>query len=194
LERLRADEARQRFELLFERHRRPVLGYALRRVDDPADAADVLAATFLVAWRRIDDVPRGDAERPWLLGVARRALANERRGTRRQHALAERIGHELAAQLPAALARPDGGRGDAGIWEALTRLSKEDRELLLLAGWEELAPAQIAVVLGIRPVAARSRLHRARRRLRAELDGDDGAQSARRPRRTHMDLVKEEAR
>lgn len=193
MDRLDMEQATRRFELLFDRHRRSVLGYALRRVNDPADAADVLAATFLVAWRRIEDVPHGEMARPWLLAVARRALANERRGTRRRHALAERLGRELASQLPAP-AEPVHGEA-ADVWRALARLSDEDREVLLLAGWEELSPAQIAVVLGVRSVTARSRLHRARRRLRAELDADDGPARARATRHAPpMDLVKKEAR
>jgi len=177
---------RQRFELLFDRHRRAVLGYALRRVEQPADAADALAETFLVAWRRLDDVPAGEAARPWLLAVARRVLANQRRGERRRGGLAERLGQELTTQLPA----PEEGAEAARIRAALAALSDDDRELVLLAGWEELTPAQIAVVLGIRPVAARSRLHRARRRLRAALAEADAAAA---PRRT-LDLAKETIR
>jgi RNA polymerase sigma-70 factor, ECF subfamily len=58
----------RRFRLIFDQQRRAVLAYVLRRVDDPEDAADAVAETFLVAWRRLDDVPRGDGARPWLLG------------------------------------------------------------------------------------------------------------------------------
>jgi RNA polymerase sigma-70 factor, ECF subfamily len=110
---------KRRFELLFERHRRSVLGYALRRVDEPADAADVLAETFLVAWRRLGGVPEGDDARPWLLAVARRVLANQRRGERRRDSLAERLGQELAAHVPAGGTLAGGdpavdGDGDGG--------------------------------------------------------------------------------
>jgi RNA polymerase sigma-70 factor (ECF subfamily) len=193
LEQTHTDAARRRFELLFEEHRRAVLGYALRRVDEPADAADALAATFLVAWRRIDDVPKDEMALPWLLAVARRALANERRGARRRHALAERLGSELARQVPAPAMPVTGEVAD--LWRALATLPEEDREILLLAGWEELTPAQIAVVLDVRPVTARSRLHRARRRLRVQLDVEQATSpDARAGRRMHMDLVKKEAR
>jgi DNA-directed RNA polymerase specialized sigma24 family protein len=89
----------RRFRLLFDSHRRTVLGYALRRLDDPEDAADVAAETFLVAWRRLDDVPAGDDARPWLLGVARRVLANQRRGAR--VGLADRLRGELAGRAVA---------------------------------------------------------------------------------------------
>ena len=168
----------RRFEQLFERHRRSVLGYALRRVDEPADAADVLAETFLIAWRRLGGVPEGDDARPWLFAVARRVLANQRRGERRRDGLAERLGQELTAQFPAGVLAGGGdpavfGEDDASgrrVREALAQLTEEDHEILQLAAWEGLTPAEIAVVLGVRSVTARSRLHRARRRLRAQLD------------------------
>jgi RNA polymerase sigma factor (sigma-70 family) len=192
LEQAHTDAARRTFELLFEQHRRAVLGYALRRVDEPADAADALAATFLVAWRRIDDVPKDEMALPWLLAVARRALANERRGTRRRHALAERLGSELARQVPVPVMPAPGEVAD--VWRALATLPEEDREILLLAGWEELTPAQIAVVLDLRPVTARSRLHRARRRLRVQLGGEEATSPAGAGRHMPLDLVKKEAR
>jgi RNA polymerase sigma factor (sigma-70 family) len=163
----RSHDEERRFGVLFDAHRRTVLAYALRRTEDHADAADVVAETFLTAWRRLDDVPAGDDARAWLLGVARRVLANQRRGTRRRLGLAERLGSELAAQLPA-LEPPS--ETDLAVRRALARLREEDREVLLLAGWEGLTPAEIAAVTGVRAVTARSRLHRARRRLRAELD------------------------
>jgi RNA polymerase sigma factor (sigma-70 family) len=159
-------DAERRFAALFDEHRRAVLGYALRRVADPADAADVVAETFLTAWRRLDDVPRGEAARPWLLGVARRVLAHQRRGVRRHAGLAERLAGELATQLGAPT------ESDLGLRAALARLPERDREVLLLAAWEELTPSQIATVTGLRAVTVRSRLHRARRRLRAELERD----------------------
>jgi RNA polymerase sigma-70 factor (ECF subfamily) len=164
----------RRFRHLFDDHRRAVLGYALRRVADPADAADVLAETFLTAWRRLDDVPPDDETRPWLLGVARRVLANQRRGARRHAGLADRLADELATQLPA-LTGAD--TADVGLREALTRVPERDREVLLLSAWEDLTPAQIAAVTGLRRATVRTRLHRARRRLRAELELDQAKPS-----------------
>jgi RNA polymerase sigma factor (sigma-70 family) len=172
-----------RFALLFDAHRRTVLGYALRRLDDPEDAADIVAETFLVAWRRLDDVPAGDEARPWLLGVARRILANQRRSTRRRLGLAKRRGEELAAQMPVR----DASVGDLRVRRALAALSDDDREVLLLAGWEGLTPAQIGVALGVGGVTARSRLHRARRRLRVELEREPGHTPT-------LDLAKEHPR
>ena len=177
------DAARERFELLFDRHRRAVLGYALRRVEQPADAADVLAETFLVAWRRLDDVPAGSAALPWLLAVARRVLANQRRGARRRGGLAERLRGELTSLLPVRAAEPAAAAaGERGrLAAALARLTESDRELVLLVGWEELEPAQIALVLGLTPEAVRSRLHRARARLREALEAEAAAGHAQRP-------------
>ena len=156
----------RRFRLIFDQHRRAVLAYVLRRVDAPEDAADAVAETFLVAWRRLDHVPRGDGARPWLLGVARRVLANQRRGARRHIGLADRLGRELATQIPAV---EEASETDLLVRDALAALTDDDREILLLAGWDGLSPAEIAIAVGLSGAAARSRLHRARRRLRAEL-------------------------
>jgi RNA polymerase sigma factor (sigma-70 family) len=160
--------AEARFRHLYAEHGREILAYALRRVSDPEDAADVLAETFLVAWRRAEDVPPGEQARLWLYGVARRALANQRRGERRR----ERLGERLRADLAPALADPPELPGPDAL-AALGRLGPDDRELLRLSAWEELSPAELAKVLGISAVAARSRLHRARRRLRRALIEED---------------------
>src|SRR5262245_59843684 len=93
------DERRRRFEQVYTNCRDPVLGYVVRRTGDVHDAADVLAETFLIAWRRLDDVPAGDRARPWLMGVARRVLANHRRGERRRTALGDRLRTELAGAV-----------------------------------------------------------------------------------------------
>ena len=149
----------ERFTALFDATHRPLLAYAVRRVADPADAADVVAETFLVAWRRLDDVPTGDHARPWLFGVARRVLANLYRGERRRHALADRLREGLSE-----IATPDRSElSDVEI--ALARLGDDDRELLRLIAWEELARDEIAIALGVSRATVRVRLHRARQRL-----------------------------
>jgi RNA polymerase sigma-70 factor (ECF subfamily) len=156
----------QRFRELFESEARGVLGYALRRVADREDAADVVAETFGVAWRRIDDVPAGAEARLWLFGVARRVLANQRRGELRRLRLADRLREQL--RLSVSLDDAPDERADE-IAAALAALSEQDREVLLLASWEELTPTEIAAVIGVPPATARTRLHRARGRLRGEL-------------------------
>lgn len=163
-----SDARRQRFETVYAANHGPVLGYVLRRTGNPDDAADVIAETFLTAWRRLDDMPAGDAARLWLYGVARRVLANHHRGERRRSALADRLRADLAAAPP-----PPQFTGElAGIAQAFRRLPEADRELLALAGWEGLDAGQIAVTLGCSRNAARIRLHRARRRIAAELARD----------------------
>lgn len=158
---------RVRFEAVFAAESRAILGYALRRVDAAEDAADIVAETFLVAWRRIEDVPPGADARPWLYGVARRVLANHTRGARRRTRLGERLREEL-------LTRPDVMRQDeddaaATVRDAMLRLSDDDRELLRLTSWEGLGPAELATAMSLPPATVRTRLHRARNRLRIEL-------------------------
>ncbi|WP_112248492.1 RNA polymerase sigma factor [Kribbella monticola] len=157
-------EPRARFEQFFAANREAVLGYLLRRTANRHDAADLLADTFLVAWRRLDDVPPGDQTRPWLYGVARRALANHRRGEGRRHALADRLRSELTEQLEP---QPMADNSPAAI--AFRALSEQDQELLSLVAWEELDTAQIATALGITRNAVRIRLHRARKRFARSL-------------------------
>jgi len=160
----------QSFRELYAAHGRAILAYAVRRTRDPQDAADIVAETFLVAWRRLADILAGDDARLWLYGVARRTLANQARSDRRRERLAERLRHELPAAV-AAVSAP-GADDRPAVLAALRALDDADREILLLAGWEHLEPGEIARVLQISGVAARARLHRARRRLRAQLSQD----------------------
>jgi len=78
-----AAASEQRYRRLFDRYSRQVYAYCRRRTD-PTAAADAAAETFTVAWRRLDDIPEGDAALGWLYGAARRVLANEFRRTRRE--------------------------------------------------------------------------------------------------------------
>lgn len=155
-----------RFRQLFRETERDVLAYVLRRVAASDDAPDVVAETYLVAWRRIEEVPKGEEARLWLLGVARRQLANMKRGQLRRQRLADRMRDELA-RLP--LDTGAGPERDSDLDEAFASLAEEDREVLTLFAWEGLKPNEIATVLGLRGVTARSRLHRAKKRLRQQL-------------------------
>jgi RNA polymerase sigma factor (sigma-70 family) len=156
-------EQRRRFEAIFRMHYGDVLAYARRRTTSD-EAADVVADTFLTAWRRIEDLP--DEPFPWLLGVARRVLANQSRGDRRRDALLAK----MLSYAPMATSATEAEDGDALI--ALTRLPKAEREAITLIAWEGLTPSQAAASLGCSTVALRVRLHRARRRLVRELDTD----------------------
>lgn len=159
-----APDREQRFTVLFQQTHAALLAYAVRRVADPTDAADVVAEAFLVAWRRIDEVPDGPEARPWMFGVARRVLANAQRGDRRRLALADRLRLEIAEAVPA----PDVAT-TTDVERAMHRLDEDDQEVLRLTAWEQLARDEIALVLGVSRGAVRMRLHRARRRLAAVL-------------------------
>lgn len=163
-----AAEPRRRFEALYTEHYAAVSTYVRRRTDHPDDTADVIAETFTTAWRRLDHVPPGDRARLWLYGVARRTLANHRRGESRRTALTTRLSEELTDWLGSEV-----GQAPGATREAFMRLSEDDRELLSLVGWEGLGNAEIAKVLGCTRMAVRQRLHRARKRFAAELAATD---------------------
>jgi RNA polymerase sigma factor (sigma-70 family) len=154
----------RRFDVLFDQHYAAVRAYVARRSAGLSIVDDVLSETFLVAWRRIDAVPVDGL--PWLLAVARRVLANQRRGEARRGALVEL----LAGMLPREpIAEPAGEIFDE-LGQALATLSPREREALLLVAWEGLDPQRAARVVGCAPAAFRARLYRARRQLAAQLE------------------------
>ncbi len=158
--------AEDEFRELFEQNFRELLGYALRRCGSPDDAADVVADTMLVAWRRFDEVPADGTARLWLYGVARRVLANHRRGVQRRDRLGERLRVDLQDVVPDHAGEVE---ANAVLMAALDGLSDNDRELLMLTTWENLEPQEAAVVLDVPARVVRTRLHRARGRLRKRL-------------------------
>jgi RNA polymerase sigma-70 factor (ECF subfamily) len=154
---------RERFERLYRENFRAVLRFAASRID-PERAKDVAAETFLVAWRRLDDVP--PEPRAWLLGVARKVIAGQFRSESRRDALAGRLRSERDAESsdPAeAIADRD------EVLAAFASLRERDREVLRLVAWDGLTPAEAAAVLGATRLAFTVRLHRARRRLERAL-------------------------
>jgi RNA polymerase sigma factor (sigma-70 family) len=157
------------FRALYAANFDRLLGYALRRVEQPADAADVVAETFLVAWRRLGDVPPGDEARLWLYGVARKVLANQRRSQGRRDKLGERLRTELAGS---AANHADRVAAHEDLLRALQQLRQLDREVLQLSIWEGLEPREIATVLDVSVIVVRTRLSRARARLRGVLGND----------------------
>lgn len=164
-----------RFEALFRAHAGAVRTYVCRRCG--ADAADDLVAdVFVIAWRRLDDVP--DDPLPWLLGVARKLLANRRRGEARRRALLGRIRSEPLEAMPVWEAQSDFGES---VLRLLSGLRERDREALLLVAWEGLSAAQAAKVLGVSANAFAARLSRARRRFAVALAAEPG-QRDRQPR------------
>ena len=157
---------RATFAALFEAHFEALLAYARRRTDQLADAEDVVADSFTVVWRRWADLPRDESQHlPWLYGIARRVLANQRRGSARRVRLRERLNAVRLRQGTSGSARL------SSALEALARLREDDQEILRLVAWEGVSHAEVAVALSITPNAAAIRVHRARRRLEAQLKG-----------------------
>ncbi|MCO1595881.1 sigma-70 family RNA polymerase sigma factor [Micromonospora sp. RHAY321] len=163
-------EHEDRFRRIYADNFEPLLAYAMRRVDQPEDAADVVAETFLVAWRRTREMPPEPEVRLWLHGVARRVLANHHRGGARRG----RLGERLKQRLRIAVAVDPGSDVPERLTvrAALARLGELDREVLMLTFWEGLEPREVATVLRVSPAVVRTRLSRARARLR-NLVGDD---------------------
>jgi RNA polymerase sigma-70 factor (ECF subfamily) len=165
-------------ERLFETHFRGyadrVHAFALRRAD-PEAAQDVTAETFLVAWRRREEMPTEPL--PWLYGIARGVLANERRSSNRRLSLTARLAAEPAA--------PDsGGDDDRDVLQALASLRESDREALLLSAWEGLSTKEAASVVGCSAATFAVRQHRARIRLarilgKPTLEGDPESDAVR---------------
>lgn len=158
----------ERFAALFERHAPAIHQYVTRRLGRDA-ADDVTAETFLTAFRiraRFDPARAG--VRPWLFGIAAKQIGRQRREEVRALKLLARTGHDPVAdswtdsaddRLAAeAAARP--------LARALAHLSAGDRHVLLLFAWADFSYQEIAEALGIPVGTVRSRLNRARRKLR----------------------------
>jgi RNA polymerase sigma-70 factor (ECF subfamily) len=158
-----SDEQR-RFEMLYDAHRLAVLAYCTRRVS-AADAADACSETFLVAWRRIDDVPPSPKTLPYLYGIAARVISNQRRTFHRRSRLHERL-RALGATPPGdpAVLYVEDARDDQVI-AALSRLKPKDREIVMLYAWEALPRDTIAEMMGMTRAAVDQRIYRAYQRL-----------------------------
>ena len=154
-------ERRTRFEAMFAAHHEAVRRYVVRR-QSAALVDDAIAETFLVAWRRLDEIP--DRTLPWLLGVARRVLADQRRAVRRGRSLSERLRVDVVTDGRARDWEPPAGLTPE-LTSALAALTEHEREALLLVAWDELSATDAARVAGCSAMAFRVRLHRARQRV-----------------------------
>jgi len=164
---MESDERADRLEQLFRQTLHRVMAYCLRRTDEAA-AADAAAEVYAIAWRRKGHVPDDEGEAAlWLLGIARRVLANQARSQRRWSRLLLRVAERSEPQRGPDYRTGDGTGHDIGA--ALAELLAADREILRLAYWDDLSRHDIAVVLGISVGAVDTRLHRARDRLRRQL-------------------------
>lgn len=157
------------FERLYWDHHKVVLAYCARRASR-ADAWDAASEVFLIAWRKLEEVPPGDAARFWLLAVARRVLQNLRRGTERRRRLLARLAQRSTQHEVGADEYVLRGQADQAVFEALSGLGEIDQEILRLQLWEELEPQEAAAVLGISRESVDQRFHRAKKRLGKRLD------------------------
>lgn len=169
---VRADSVRvARFENLAAIVYEPLQRYLGRRAE-PGDAADVLSETLWALWRRLESVPADDPL-PWCYGVARRCLANHRRGGRRRRRLGERL-QAVDRSVDPAIGDPqlDVERRDPDLARAIESLTRAEQDIVHLWAWERLEPREIAVVLDLTPNAVSVALARAKRKLAQALDPD----------------------
>lgn len=164
----------QAFEQLFDRHANAIFTFCLRRTGDRSAAEDLMSATFLHAWRRRADMqPATDGPAPWLYGIAANLIRRHLRSVGRRQAAMARIpapkdqaepdpSEEIAARL-------DGARRVDRTLKALRSLSESDQDLFVLCVWQRLSYEEAAAALGIPVGTVRSRLSRARGRLRIVL-------------------------
>lgn len=156
----------ERFDQLYRKTSDDVLAYLIRRSRSSEDAADALAETYAAAWRKLNSLPAGDHTRLWLFGAAR----NELRKTASRLQADDDLNATLTNEAgPLWEPEPNADDGDDALRDALASLSRLDQEIVTLTAWEELAPREIAVVLGLSANVVRIRLHRARSHLRAAL-------------------------
>ena len=161
-------ERKRRFDALFRENIAGIASYCSWRSRPTGDEQDAVAEVFLTAWRRLDDVPEGEAARPWLYATARRVMANQARAYARRARLSEKL--ITVSSTDEGDTHHSGDPVAALVHDVLCRLKPRDREVLLLAEWEGLSPTEVAKVLRCPAVTARGRLHRARRRFREAFD------------------------
>lgn len=156
-------EDAERLTRLYQKTRKDLLAFLLRRCATAEDAADCLAETFRVAWEKRERIPAGSAARPWLFGVARNAAREKRRSGERQAATTD------ALALAADSAYMETTSESSALAAALAELSALDREIVMMLSADGLGSREVAVILGLSPTAVRSRAHRARQKLRTRL-------------------------
>jgi RNA polymerase sigma factor (sigma-70 family) len=154
-----------RLRALFQVNYAPLAKYARHRGLNNDEADDLIASTFEVVWRRLDSVPDDNEAVLWLYGIAFNQLRNLRRTKRRQARLTARLPPVAITNSPS-----EGGEFSIdSIKAAIAALGVEDREVILLVAAEGLSAAEVGVVLRCGEATARSRLHRARKRLAKHL-------------------------
>ncbi|MFJ8104312.1 RNA polymerase sigma factor [Streptomyces sp. NPDC096132] len=189
---------REAFAELYELHATAVYHHALRLTGDWSAAEEVMSETFLAAWRGRGDVEaEGGSLRPWLFGIATNKARNADRSLRRRLAFLARRVPEVEAEAVDDFAEEVAGRVDdarrlADVRRVLGRLRRHEREVIALCVWGGLDYAQAAEALGVPVGTVRSRLSRARARLRGFVDGD--ARAGRTPSNSHRGFMEPRVR
>jgi RNA polymerase sigma-70 factor, ECF subfamily len=152
------------FEHMYRRYGLAVLAYCVRRAEYTM-AADACSDTFLVAWRRFDQIPSEPQTLPYLYGVAARVLSNQRRSLHRRRKLDEKLTSLGITSVldPAAIVVHRAQ--DREVVEAVRRLGPKDREIVMLYTWEDLTRETIAEMMGMTKTAVDQRIHRSYKRL-----------------------------
>jgi len=164
------------FAVLFDRHADTVHRYVARRLG-PEAAEDLMAETFTTAFQRRHtyDLERADA-RPWLFGIATNLASRHRRAEARRFKALSRLPLAVEHEEPVAdraVARAGATGVRRELAAALSGLSARHRDVVLLVAWAGLDYEEVAHALGVPVGTVRSRLHRARGRLREALGGSD---------------------
>ena len=161
---------RERFRILYNDLYDDLWRYIQRRSINTEEARDTLSEVFLVAWRRLEDIPAGKEARLWLFGVARNLVKTSWRKRKRSGDLLVRIGSEMSTRVTT-----DEELDNSGVFKivkALQFLSENDQEILRLLAWEDLSHKEISVVLGCSENAVAIRIRRARVRLMKVLQSE----------------------
>jgi RNA polymerase sigma-70 factor (ECF subfamily) len=161
---------RERFRILYRDLYDDLWRYVQRRSINDEEAHDTLSEVFLVAWRRLEDVPAGKEARLWLFGVARNLVKTSWRKRKRSAALVDRVGNEMTTR--SALDDKSDNSGVYKIVKALQFLSEKDQEILRLLAWEDLSHKEISMVLKCSENAVAIRVRRARVRLMKVLQSE----------------------
>jgi RNA polymerase sigma factor (sigma-70 family) len=161
----RNHDARSRFRSLYESTFAEIYAFVARSQTSGSDTDDVVAESYLAAWRRINDVPIPPNDRLWMYGVARNTLARFERSRRRQGRLFSRLSSQTDAGPPTI--EPSSSHSE--VTDAVTHLPKKEREVIQLIYWDGLSQDEAATVVGCSTNALRIRLHRAKKRLSRRL-------------------------
>jgi len=153
---------------VFDAHHDAIHRYCLRRLA-PDDANDATAEVFMVAWRRVEDLPDRDESLLWLYGVARNVVRNQLRSGRRKVRLASRLSSIAGTPVDPPELQVVRHSEVVEVHEAVGRLRAKDQELVRLKAWEELSNQQIGQILGISDRAVEGRYARALTKLRKGL-------------------------